>query len=149
MFKALINFCLIIPVFLITPTKSIAQVERLAGEISAKKLQRKSLIKFEDIAEIISKNNLELKSLKELEQASSFDLSSKISQRYPKINLNANGFPQYLYSESFNNSTNDTKTSQYQINPSLNLRWDIIDPKRKPEIEIYIIKASFSRQRST
>ncbi len=137
MFKTLINFCLIIPVFLIIPTKSIAQVERLAEETSVKKLLKQRLIKFEDIPNIVSESNLELKSLKKLVQSSSFDLSSKISQKYPKLNLNANGLPQYLYSESFNNYSNDTKTSQYQINPSLNLRWDIIDPKRGPEIKSY------------
>ena len=134
MFKTLINFCLIIPVFLIIPTKSIAQVEILGEKTSVKKLLKQRLIKFEDIANIISTRNLELKSLRKLVQASSFDLSSKISQKYPKLNFNANGLPQYLYSESFNNYTNNTKTSQYQINPSLNLRWDIIDPTRGLEI---------------
>ena len=116
------------------PSKGIAEVEILAGETSVKKLLSKRIIKFEDIPDIVSNSNLELKSLKELVKASSFDLSSKISQRYPKLNLNANGLPQYLYSESSNNYTNDTKTSQFQINPSINLRWDIIDPTRGLEI---------------
>jgi len=137
MFKTLINFCLIIPVFLILPTSSIAQVERLTGETSVKRLLKQRLIKFEDIANIISKNNLELKSLQTLVEASSFDLLSKISKRYPTLDLNANGLPQYLYSESFNNNAPDTKTSQYQINPSLNLRWDIIDPTRGLEIKSF------------
>ena len=111
MFKTLINYCLIIPVFLIMPTQSIAQVEILEREISVKKLLKQSLIKFEDIPSMVSNNNLELKSLKKLVEASSFDLSSKISKRYPKLDLNANGLPQYLYSKSFNNYTNNTKTS--------------------------------------
>ena len=144
MFKTLINCCLIIPVFLIMPTKSIAQVEILKQEISVKKLLKQSFIKFEDIPSMVANNNLELKSLKKLVEASSFDLSSKISKRYPKLDLNANGLPQYLYSKSFNNYTNNTKTSQYKINPSLNLRWDIIDPTRGPEI-----KASKSRYEIT
>jgi len=137
MFKTLINFCLIIPVFLILPTSSIAQVERLTGETSVKRLLKQRLIKFEDIANILSKSNLELQSLQKLVEASSFDLSSKISKRYPTLDLNANGLPQYLYSESFNNYATDTKTSQYQINPSLNLRWDIIDPTRGLEIKSF------------
>jgi len=137
MFKTLINFCLIIPVFLLIPTKGTAQIEKLDGVTSVKKLLKQRLIKFEDIPNIITKSNLELKSLKKLVQASSFDLSSKISERYPKVNLNANGLPQYLYSENFNNYANDTKTSQYQINPSLNLRWDIIDPTRDLEIKSF------------
>ncbi len=137
MFKTLINCCLIIPVFLIIPTKSTAEVYRLTEETSVKKLLKQRLIRFENIPEIISKSNLELKSLEKLVQSSSFDLSSKLSERYPKLNLNANGLPQYLYSESFNNTTNNTKTSQYQINPSLNLRWDIIDPTRGLEIKSF------------
>jgi len=134
MFKTIINFCLVIPVFLIIPSKSISQVVRNTEETSVKKLIKQRFIKFENIPEIISSSNLELKSLKKLVQASSFNLSSKISQRYPKLNLNANGLPEYLYSESFNNYANDTKTSQFKINPSLNLRWDIIDPTRGLEI---------------
>ncbi len=134
MFKTLINFFLIIPAFLIIPTKSIGQVERLEGETSVKKLLKQRLIRFEDIPNIVSESNLELKSLRKIVQSSYFELSSKISQRYPKLNITANGLPQYLYSESFNNYTNNTKTSQYQINPSLNLRWDIIDPQRGLEI---------------
>jgi len=134
MFKTIINFCLIIPFFLLLPTRSSAQVKILAENTSVKKLLKQRLIKFEDIPNIISNSNLELKSLKKLVEASSFDLSSKISKRYPKLNLNANGLPQYLYSESFNNYANDTRSSQFQINPSLNFRWDIIDPTRGLEI---------------
>ena len=134
MFKNLINLCFIIPLFFIIPSISIAEVQILAEETSIKKLLKHRLIKYEDIPNIVSKSNLELKSLKKLVQASSFNLSSRISKRYPKLDLNANGLPQYLYSESFNNYTNDTKTSQFQINPSINLRWDIIDPTREPEI---------------
>ncbi len=137
MLKTLINSCLIIPFFLILPNKCLAEVEILAGETSVKKLLKQKLIKFEDIPNIVSTSNLELKSLNKLVEASSFDLSSKISKRHPKINLNANGLPQYVYSESFNNYTNNTKTSQYQINPSLNLRWDIIDPTRGLEIKSF------------
>ncbi len=134
MFKTLINFCLIIPIISIPPCVSKAQSEILAQETSIKKLLKRRIISFEEIPNIISKNNLELKSLKKLEKASSYELSSKISKNFPKIDLNANGLPQYLYSESFNNYSINTKTSQYQINPSLNLRWDIINPTRRLEI---------------
>ena len=88
MFKTLINFCLIIPVFLIIPTRGVAQVERNTEETSVKKLLKQRLIRLEDIPEILSSSNLELKSLKKLEQASSFNLSSKLSQRYPKYHIN-------------------------------------------------------------
>ncbi len=134
MFKNLFNFCLIIPTCLIIPYSCINQVKAQAEEIRIKNLSKQRLIKFEDIPKIISNNNVELQSLNKLIQAASYDVSSKISKRYPKLDLSANGLPQYLYSERFINNSSDVKTSQYQINPSLNLRWDIIDPKRGPEI---------------
>ena len=135
MLKTLIKIYLIIPCFLIVPSSTIAQTIEIAEDISEKKILEERLIKFEDIPNIIS-NNLELISLSKLVKASSYNLSSKLSKRYPKLDLNANGLPQYLYSESYNNNYSvDTKTSQYKINPSLDLRWDIIDPNRGLEIK--------------
>ena len=55
MFKTLINYCLIIPVFLIIPTKSMAEVYRSKEETSVKKLLKQRLIRYENIPEIISK----------------------------------------------------------------------------------------------
>ena len=102
--------------------------------ISVQKLLNENNIKFEDIPNILSTNNLELKSLQELVSSASYNLSSKISKRYPSLDLNANGLPQYLYGKSYNNKSNNTKTSQFKANPSLSLRWDIIDPQRGLEI---------------
>ncbi len=136
MLKIIFNFGLLIPFFLIlTPSQTFAKNESNSEKLSLEKLLNKKLIKFADIENLISERNLELKSLKELIKSSSYNLSSKISKKYPSLDLNANGLPQYLYSENFNNKTNDTKTSQYQINPSLNLRWDIIDPQRGLDIK--------------
>ena len=135
MFKNLFNYCFIIPTLLIFPCSNISQGRLFAEEISIKDSPNQRLIKFEDIPNIITNNNLELQSLEKLVRAASYNVSSKISKKYPTLDLNANGLPQYLYSERFNNNSIDTKTSQYQINPSLNLRWDIIDPKRGPEIK--------------
>ena len=135
MFKNLFNYCFIIPTLLIFPCSNISQGRLFAEEISIKDSPNQRLIKFEDIPNIITNNNLELQSLEKLVRAASYNVSSKISKKYPTLDLNANGLPQYLYSERYNNNSIDTKTSQYQINPSLNLRWDIIDPKRGPEIK--------------
>ena len=135
MFKKLFNYCFIIPTLLIFPCSNISQGRLFAEEISIKDSPNQRLIKFEDIPNIITNNNLELQSLEKLVRAASYNVSSKISKKYPTLDLNANGLPQYLYSERYNNNSIDTKTSQYQINPSLNLRWDIIDPKRGPEIK--------------
>ena len=136
MLKKFLNCSLLIPFFLIFSSTTSFAKEEIRPEVrSIKTLLNKKTINFEDIKSLIIKYNLELLSLKELVESSSFNLSSKISKRYPTLDLNANGLPQYLYSKSFNNKSSDTKTSQYQINPSLNLRWDIIDPQRGLEIK--------------
>ncbi len=136
MSKFFYNLSLLIPFFLIFYASSINAKDNIKSEkISIRNLLNKKPTNFEDITELILTKNLELQSLRELVQASSYDLSNKISKRYPSLDLSANGLPQYLYSKNFNNKSNDTKTSQYQINPSLNLRWDIIDPQRSLEIK--------------
>ena len=135
MYKFFFKYFLIIPFFLITSSSCIAKDEIQPEKTSIKVLLNNKIINFEDIKDLILQNNLELQSLKELVKASSYNLSSKISQRYPSLDLNANGLPQYLYSENYNNKSSDTKTSQFQINPSLTLKWDIINPQRGLEIK--------------
>ena len=95
----------------------------------------KVLISYEDIETLIL-NNQELRALKELVKSSSLNLSSKISQRYPSLDLQANGFPKYVSGKNYNSNASTTKTSQFSANPSLNLRWDLIEPLRDSEIKI-------------
>ena len=92
-------------------------------------------IDFKEIDSLIS-NNEELKSFKELENFSKFSLSSKISQKYPSIDLQAIGIPQYTVGKNYNSNTLTTKTSQFSANPSITIRWDLIDPLRGSEIKI-------------
>ena len=95
----------------------------------------KSFISYEDIDKIIL-NNEELKSLQNLVRSSRFNLSSKISQRYPSLDLQANGLPKYISGKQYSSNSNTLKTSQFSINPSLNIRWDLIDPLRGFDIQI-------------
>ena len=81
-------------------------------------------------------NNTEIKSLQELVTSSKFELSSKISKRNPTLNLQANGLPKYVEGKNYKSSSQNTKTSQISANPSLNIRWDLIDPLRDSEINI-------------
>jgi len=135
MFKQSLRSSITIYLFLLGPLTSIfSDVMANTKPISVPQLINENNIKFEDIPKIISNNNLELKSLKELVSSASYNLASKISKRYPSIDLNANGLPQYLYGKNYNNDLPDTKTSQFKANPSLNLRWDLIDPQRGLEI---------------
>ena len=96
----------------------------------------KIFIDYSEIKNIILQNNLELKSLKELLSSSTFNLSSKIAKRYPSLDLQANGLPKYVIGKNYNSNSSTTETSQFSVNPSLNLRWDLIDPLRGPEIKI-------------
>ena len=136
MFRNSIKSSLSICFFLLLNSSNIYIPNSIAKtkEESEKKIFIFENINFENISNLIIKNNLELKSLKELVNAASFNLSSKISKRYPSLDLSANGLPQYLYGKNYNSSINDTKTSQLKFNPSLNLRWDLIDPQRGLEI---------------
>ena len=105
-------------------------------EISIQRLIEKNSLDFEDIPNLVIDNNLEMKALKELINSSSLNLASKISEKYPRLDLNANGLPQYLYGRNYNSSSIDTKSSQLKLNPSLNIRWDIIDPQKGTNIKL-------------
>ena len=96
---------------------------------------QKSKIELQDIEQIIIKNNNDLLNLSKLIESSSFNLKSKIAKRYPNINLEADGIPQYLNGKTYNNNKTNTKSSQLSVNPSIKIRWDLIDPQRGPEIK--------------
>tara|TARA_B100000963_G_scaffold67812_1_gene55969 strand:- start:210 stop:1646 length:1437 start_codon:yes stop_codon:yes gene_type:complete len=127
---------LLIPfILLLGSSSSIAEIKVSNKNNSTQKITTQQSINLENIKNILVKRNLELNSLEELIKASSYNLSSKLSKRYPSLNLNINGLPQYLYSKNYSNKANNTKTSQYKINPSLDLKWDLIDPQRGLEIK--------------
>ena len=94
-----------------------------------------TFIDYQEIEKIIL-NNQELKSLQNLVNASSFNLSSQIAQRYPSLDFQANGFPKYVAGKSYSSNSSTLKTSQFTANPSLNIKWDLIDPLRGSEIKI-------------
>ena len=93
------------------------------------------LISYQEIEKIVL-NNQELKSLQNLVTSARFNLSSQIAQRYPSIDFQANGLPKYVFGEKYSSSSETLKTSQLSANPSLNIRWDLIDPLRESEIKI-------------
>ncbi|MDA9738504.1 TolC family protein [Prochlorococcus sp. AH-736-L17] len=101
-------------------------------------LEEKANITFVDYQEIekIILNNQELKSLQKLVTSASFNLSSKISQRYPSLDFQAIGLPKYVAGKNYSSNSVTLKTSQFSANPSLNVRWDLIDPLRGSEIKI-------------
>jgi len=135
MFKLSLRSSITISLFCLgSLTSNLSSSLANTKSISVQKLLNENNIKFEDIPIILETNNLELKSLQELISSASYNLKSKISKKYPSLDLSANGLPQYLYGKNYNNRTSNTKTSQFKANPSLNLRWDLIDPQRGLEI---------------
>ena len=101
-------------------------------------LEEKSNITFVDYQEIekIILNNQELKSLQNLVSSASFNLSSQIAQRYPSLDFQAIGLPKYVAGKNYISNSQTLKTSQFTANPSLNIKWDLIDPLRGSEIKI-------------
>ena len=101
-------------------------------------LEEKRNITFIDYQEIekMVLNNQELKSLKNLVVSASFNLSSQIAKRYPSLDLQVNGLPKYVAGKKYNSKLPTLKTSQFSANPSLNIKWDLIDPLRGSEINI-------------
>ena len=137
MLRKLINSFLVLPLSLyISPQKAVlSETKNHIDEILQEK-EDEIFLDYSEIKKIILDNNQELNSLKELVSASTFNLSSKIAKKYPSLDLQASGLPKYVFGKYYNSNTPTTKTSQFSANPSLNFRWDLIDPLRGSEIKI-------------
>ena len=86
--------------------------------------------------EIMILSNQELQALKNLVTSANFNLSSQISKRYPSLDFQVNGLPKYVSGTKYSSNSDTLKTSQFTANPSLNFKWDLIDPLRDSEIKI-------------
>ncbi len=136
MLKKVINSILFVPLALFSNSLEIHANENQAYiDIALQKKTNKPFISYEEIEKIIL-NNQDLKSSQNLVTSASFNLSSQIGQRYPSLDFQANGVPKYVLGKNYNSTSATLKTSQFTANPSLNIRWDLIDPLREPEIRI-------------
>ena len=136
MLKKIINPILFLPLALFSNSLEILANEK-KGFID-KVLEEKSnipFISYEEIEKIVL-NNQELRSLQNLVTSASFNLASQISQRYPSLDFQANGLPKYVAGKKYSSNSTTLKTSQFTANPSLNIKWDLIDPLRGYEIKI-------------
>ena len=70
--------------------------------------EKKITIDYDEINTLIL-NNQELKSLQNLVDASSFNLSSKISKKYPSLDIQASGLPKYVAGKNHNSNLTTTK----------------------------------------
>ena len=102
------------------------------------KIKDKIVINLENIEKIIENNNLDLKSEKlKLEQRKLL-LKSSIASWYPSLNLSSNGLPQYLDGYTYNkpNSNSNTLSQKLSASISAEVKWDLINPSRKADINI-------------
>ena len=136
MIRRVINHILFLPLALfINPINVLSSETKENVEINLKENSNNKLISYEDIEKIIL-NNQELKSLQNLVTSADFNLSSQIGQRYPSIDFQANGLPKYVAGKKYDSNSQTLKTSQFTANPSLNIKWDLVDPLRTSGIKI-------------
>ena len=136
MLKKVINPILFLPLALLIKPLDVLSHEKgnLIDQVLEEK-PNKPFISYQNIEDIIV-NNEELKSLQNSITSANFNLSSKIAQRYPTLDLQANGLPKYVSGKQYISNSETLKTSQFSANPSLNIKWDLIDPLRGSEIKI-------------
>ena len=141
MLRKVINHILLVPLAIcINPLNVLSSETKNYIDNVLEEKSNKPFISYEDIEEFIS-NNEELNSLQNLVSSASFNLSSQISQRYPSLDFQANGLPNYVAGKKYSSNAQTLKTSQFTANPSLYFRWDLIEPLRG--IEIKIAKENF------
>ena len=136
MFRRVINPILLLPIALCINSKNVlaSETKNFIDNVLEEK-SNKPFISYQEIQNIIL-NNQELKSLQNLVTSASFNLSSQIAQRYPSLDFQANGLPKYIAGKKYSSNLATLKTSQFSANPSLNIKWDLIDPLRGSEIKI-------------
>ena len=85
---------------------------------------------------ILINNNRTIKIyLEKVDQAKSI-LKSSLSSWYPTLSLTANGLPKYFSSKNYNESNliKDTTSKQWSSSINAQIKWDLINPARVPEI---------------
>ncbi len=136
MLKQVINPILFLPLAILINSLDVLSIEKKnwIDQVLEEK-PNKPFISYQNIEKIVL-NNEELKSLNNLVTSASFNLSSQIAQRYPSLDFQANGLPKYVSGKQYSSNSQTLKTSQFSANPSLNIKWDLIDPLRGSEIKI-------------
>ena len=136
MFRRVINPTLFLPLVLcITSIDVLSSEKKDYIDNILEENPNRTFISYQEIEKIVL-NNQELKSLQNLVTSASFNLTSKISQRYPSLDFQASGMPKYIAGKKYSGNSATLKTSQFTFNPALNIKWDLIDPLRGPEIKI-------------
>ena len=136
MLRKVINIILFLPLAVCINSVNVLSSETRGdlNKVSEEKLN-KHFISYQDIEKLVL-DNQELKSLQNIVTSASFNLSTQIAKRYPSLDFQVNGLPKYVSGRKYTDNLQTLKTSQFTTNPSLNIRWDLIDPLRGSEIKI-------------
>ncbi len=136
MFRRVINPIFFLPLALCINSINVrsSETKNYIDKVLEEKAN-KTFISYQDIEKIVL-NNQELKSLENLVTSASFNLTSQIAQRYPSLDFQASGLPQFVSGKNYSSNSETLKTSQFKANPSLTFKWDLIDPLRGIEIKI-------------
>jgi outer membrane protein TolC len=136
MLRRVINPILFLPLALGINSKDLlsSETKGIIDNVLEEK-SNKPFISYQEIDNLIL-NNGELKSLQNLISSASFNLSSQIAQRYPSLDFQANGLPKYVAGKNYTSNSETLKTSQFSANPSLNFKWDLINPLTGSDINI-------------
>ena len=122
MLRRVINPFLFLPIALsinsinVLSSEAENNIDNTLGENS-----NKLIINYEEIEKIILKNQ-ELKSLQNLVNSANFNVLSKLGQIYPSLDLQVNGLPKYVSGRNYSNNSPTLETSQFSVNPSLNIK---------------------------
>ena len=123
----------------------------LPSQVTIRELRPLTLAEVERLVEV---NNPSLKAAASQVQQAKAGVRAAISAWYPTVNLTANGLPQYLEGEQYRNEkflttdqqinpqtgqpfferTPNTYTKRWSANFSAQVRWNLIDPARVPQI---------------
>ena len=105
-------------------------------EIEAIKISNQTLIKLKDLGDLIKKNSNELKVLEIKIEEARYILRSEIAAWYPTLNISSTGLPQYITGNAYNALSTNTSSNQIKASLTATVKWDLINPSRKPEIEL-------------
>jgi len=119
----------------------------LPSQVTIRELRPLTLAEVERLVEV---NNPSLKAAASQVQQAKSGLLAAISAWYPTVNLTANGLPQYLDGEQYRNPDfaqtarnpetglsepkPNTYTTRWSANFSAQVQWNLIDPRRVPQI---------------
>tara|TARA_Y100000991_G_scaffold215471_1_gene206033 strand:+ start:1069 stop:2514 length:1446 start_codon:yes stop_codon:yes gene_type:complete len=116
--------------------KIIDSKSKIKKDKKSLEISKDRIIKFEDLESILINKNEQLKKYKIQIEESKLLLKGKTAAWAPKATLSSSSIPSYDTGYSNNKLSSDSETNQLKYGLDTNFEWDLIQPKRRLEIEI-------------